>query len=447
MAIGTLAEWRFGRSERHLAPCHQRSASSGVDAHPSAITAARTDRRSGSQNSGHGSGGPQCRIGPVSHVGNLVARGSDRAEDRGRLVEARHDLGVGLVDAPAAGPSSRAERIDGLGAPSGRDPPVDVDDLRALREHSAGEHRQPDVHDPHLLGKGHRGRCGRTTRLHGPWSLPPTGRVIIGSVFPCAGFEIVSDEPPEFGGDDAGPTPTELLVSSMAVCFTMAVVHAFRKRERDPARRRREGHGRLRRAPSEPVPARRAFEPAAGRDRGADGTRDQLLLRLEHAARRPRRSSTWWPTARSRRRQPFSRSDEPSLRAVQELPSVAPPRRASSEASSPTDAAMLADDRRAPRRRERSWSSRSSAGSSTAERSRPSRPSGSPVGLLRSAVQHRSCHVHAPEALGSRRSPDRRPDHLVCGAVVDLAGLHHVLREVRGLAEASHERLAASVPR
>ncbi|MET0801154.1 MAG: OsmC family protein [Actinomycetota bacterium] len=49
---------------------------------------------------------------------------------------------------------------------------------------------------------------------------------------PVRGFEIVSDEPPEFGGDDAGPTPTELLVSSMAVCFTMAVVHAFRKRER-----------------------------------------------------------------------------------------------------------------------------------------------------------------------------------------------------------------------
>ena len=50
---------------------------------------------------------------------------------------------------------------------------------------------------------------------------------------PVRGFEVVSDEPAEFGGDDAGPTPTELLVSSMAVCFTMAVVHAFRKRNRD----------------------------------------------------------------------------------------------------------------------------------------------------------------------------------------------------------------------
>jgi len=50
---------------------------------------------------------------------------------------------------------------------------------------------------------------------------------------PVRGFEIVSDEPVEFGGDDAGPTPTELLVASMAVCFTMAVVHTFRKRDRN----------------------------------------------------------------------------------------------------------------------------------------------------------------------------------------------------------------------
>ncbi|MGH2631315.1 MAG: OsmC family protein [Actinomycetota bacterium] len=50
---------------------------------------------------------------------------------------------------------------------------------------------------------------------------------------PVRGFEVVSDEPAEWGGNDEGPTPTELLVSSMAVCFTMAVVHASRKRGRD----------------------------------------------------------------------------------------------------------------------------------------------------------------------------------------------------------------------
>lgn len=44
------------------------------------------------------------------------------------------------------------------------------------------------------------------------------------------GFEIVSDEPEAYGGDDAGPTPTELFLSALAVCFTMAVRHTFHKR-------------------------------------------------------------------------------------------------------------------------------------------------------------------------------------------------------------------------
>lgn len=47
---------------------------------------------------------------------------------------------------------------------------------------------------------------------------------------PVRGFEIVADEPPSSGGTDTGPMPTELFLSSLAVCFTMAVHHAFRKR-------------------------------------------------------------------------------------------------------------------------------------------------------------------------------------------------------------------------
>ena len=46
---------------------------------------------------------------------------------------------------------------------------------------------------------------------------------------PVRGFVIVSDEPAQYGGTDQGPTPTELLLSSLAVCFTMAVAYAFRK--------------------------------------------------------------------------------------------------------------------------------------------------------------------------------------------------------------------------
>ena len=51
---------------------------------------------------------------------------------------------------------------------------------------------------------------------------------------PVRGFEIVSDEPEHSGGTDEGPMPTELFLSSLAVCFTMAVYHAFRKREVEP---------------------------------------------------------------------------------------------------------------------------------------------------------------------------------------------------------------------
>ena len=43
-------------------------------------------------------------------------------------------------------------------------------------------------------------------------------------------FSIRSDEPPEYRGDDTGPTPTELFLASLASCFGMAVVHAGRKR-------------------------------------------------------------------------------------------------------------------------------------------------------------------------------------------------------------------------
>lgn len=46
---------------------------------------------------------------------------------------------------------------------------------------------------------------------------------------PVRGFELVADEPEHVGGTDDGPTPTEYFLSSLAVCFTMSVYHAFRK--------------------------------------------------------------------------------------------------------------------------------------------------------------------------------------------------------------------------
>lgn len=48
---------------------------------------------------------------------------------------------------------------------------------------------------------------------------------------PVRDFDVVSDEPPQVGGRDEGPAPTELFLSSLAVCFAMAMYHAARKRE------------------------------------------------------------------------------------------------------------------------------------------------------------------------------------------------------------------------
>lgn len=47
---------------------------------------------------------------------------------------------------------------------------------------------------------------------------------------PVRGFELSIDEPPEYGGEDRGPMPTEMFLASLAGCFAAAVYHAARKR-------------------------------------------------------------------------------------------------------------------------------------------------------------------------------------------------------------------------
>lgn len=44
-------------------------------------------------------------------------------------------------------------------------------------------------------------------------------------------FELLADESEEAGGDDAGPMPTELFLSALATCYTMALVYVARKRD------------------------------------------------------------------------------------------------------------------------------------------------------------------------------------------------------------------------
>lgn len=44
------------------------------------------------------------------------------------------------------------------------------------------------------------------------------------------GFRLRVDEPPEAGGGDTGPMPTELIAAALASCFVAAVAWAARKR-------------------------------------------------------------------------------------------------------------------------------------------------------------------------------------------------------------------------
>jgi organic hydroperoxide reductase OsmC/OhrA len=43
-------------------------------------------------------------------------------------------------------------------------------------------------------------------------------------------FELRADEPPDEGGEDTGPRPTELLLAALASCFAMAIAYVARKR-------------------------------------------------------------------------------------------------------------------------------------------------------------------------------------------------------------------------
>jgi Predicted redox protein, regulator of disulfide bond formation len=46
----------------------------------------------------------------------------------------------------------------------------------------------------------------------------------------AGGFTVVADEPASVGGSDTGPQPTELLLASIASCFTIALAYTARKR-------------------------------------------------------------------------------------------------------------------------------------------------------------------------------------------------------------------------
>ena len=45
--------------------------------------------------------------------------------------------------------------------------------------------------------------------------------------------EVAADEPPEVGGTNIGPTPTELLLAALTSCYTMALFHVAKRQDLD----------------------------------------------------------------------------------------------------------------------------------------------------------------------------------------------------------------------
>jgi len=50
------------------------------------------------------------------------------------------------------------------------------------------------------------------------------------AVIQAGDFELVADEPESIGGTNTGPRPTELLLASIASCFTLSLAYSARKR-------------------------------------------------------------------------------------------------------------------------------------------------------------------------------------------------------------------------
>lgn len=50
------------------------------------------------------------------------------------------------------------------------------------------------------------------------------------AVVQAGGFELLVDEPESVGGTDRGPQPTDLLLASIASCFTLALAHSAGKK-------------------------------------------------------------------------------------------------------------------------------------------------------------------------------------------------------------------------
>ena len=152
-AMGTTVSWWLAGSSVTSPFSTRAPASSGVSAQPSAITAARIERRNGSHTSAQPIGGPQWMIVRSPMPGTTSAAGA-RPTRRGTPVSRRRTTSaLASSMAAARGAVEAAKGGHRLGVASGRDAPVDVGHRSALGGDRLGEERQPDVHDGDVVGQ------------------------------------------------------------------------------------------------------------------------------------------------------------------------------------------------------------------------------------------------------------------------------------------------------
>lgn len=80
------------------------------------------------------------------------------------------------------------------------------------------------LHPVHARAAGRQDeRMAAERTVHAEWAGGLKATVRAGD------FDLVADEPASVGGTDAGPQPTELLLASIASCFTLAMAYSAKK--------------------------------------------------------------------------------------------------------------------------------------------------------------------------------------------------------------------------
>ena len=203
--MGTTAPWWFAGCQAHLArPPRAAPPPPASPAQPSATTAARTDRRSGSQTSAQARGGPQCSTVWSSIPGTTSQRGRDAASTGTPVSSRRSTSALAASTRSAPRPTAGARAATGSGPPPAGIRQSTSTAAASLGPHRLGEQRQADVDDRTSAGSGDgveagAGLSGHCVEVTARWEGAYRCRVS------ARQFELVVDEP--LTHRPAAPTP------------------------------------------------------------------------------------------------------------------------------------------------------------------------------------------------------------------------------------------------